>query len=259
MSKSAARPDDARRPRVWLRRWHRWLGVAAAIFVLLLSVTGIALNHGSELQLDRRYVSWPWLLDAYGIHAPEPSASFTDRGRRATLLGHRLYLDAREIAADVDTLAGLVVVDGIVVVASGAALLVLTPDGDLVQRIALGSDLPRPVRRIGRTGERVVLAGGGGRYRSDAEVTHFQPWSGSADADVAWSLETVVPSEELAGLQAQYLGRGLTLERMLTDVHSGRIATVAAPYIMDIIAVLLIVLSSTGLILWLRNGRRGNR
>ncbi|MDX1499627.1 MAG: hypothetical protein R3176_07005, partial [Woeseiaceae bacterium] len=68
---------------------HRWLGLAAVLFVLLLSVTGIALNHGSDWGLDRRYVSWDWAIAALGVRAPAPAASFADREHRVTQLGGR--------------------------------------------------------------------------------------------------------------------------------------------------------------------------
>ena len=50
-----------RRPRLvgLLWHWHRRLGVIAAFFVLVLSVSGIVLNHSSELGLDRSFVDSP--------------------------------------------------------------------------------------------------------------------------------------------------------------------------------------------------------
>lgn len=39
--------------RTWVRRLHRWAGVVALVFVLLLAATGIALNHTDEWRLDQ--------------------------------------------------------------------------------------------------------------------------------------------------------------------------------------------------------------
>ena len=38
-----------------MRSLHRSMGAAIALFVLLLSITGILLNHSSDLKLDKRY------------------------------------------------------------------------------------------------------------------------------------------------------------------------------------------------------------
>ena len=62
-----------RRPRLvgLLWRWHRRLGLLAALFVLVVAVTGIVLNHTSGLALDRRFVDWSWLNAVYGDHSGE--------------------------------------------------------------------------------------------------------------------------------------------------------------------------------------------
>ena len=36
---------NQRKPTRQWRRWHRWLGLAVALPVLVLSVTGVLLNH----------------------------------------------------------------------------------------------------------------------------------------------------------------------------------------------------------------------
>jgi hypothetical protein len=56
----------------------------------------------------------------------------------------------------------------------------------------------------------------------------------------------------LDSLQGQYRGRGLSFERVIADVHSGRIVTITGPYLMDAVAILLIILSITGIAMWLR-------
>ena len=64
----------------------------------------------------------------------------------------------------------------------------------------------------------------------------------------------------LESLSRDYRGRGLSWERLLADLHSGRILGAAGTYFMDFIALSLIVLSMTGLFQWRRrrngNGRR---
>ena len=57
-------------------------------------------------------------------------------------------------------------------------------------------------------------------------------------------------------LRAQYRGRGLTVERVLADVHSGRIFARAGTLIMDAVAVFMIVLSLSGFVLWIQHSRR---
>ena len=60
----------------WISRWHGNLGVFAAVLVVILIITGIALNHTERLQLDSKFVNESWLLDWYGMGPDKPPISF---------------------------------------------------------------------------------------------------------------------------------------------------------------------------------------
>ncbi|MDA0681583.1 MAG: PepSY domain-containing protein [Proteobacteria bacterium] len=235
-----------------LRRCHRWIGITVAVFVLLLSCTGIALNHGGDWKLDDRYVAAPWLLDAYGVHAPSEYASFVDRESRVTLLGQRLYLGDREIAESFDALTGMTSLITLVLVTSRDRAFLFTADGELVEDMDLSTQLPEPVERVGRAGERAVVVSGGLMYRTNADITAFELWADSTTTEVAWSAASEGPASLLKSLKTQYRGRGLSLERFIADIHSGRVVSIAGPFLMDAVAILLIILSLSGLLMWLR-------
>lgn len=250
--------------RAWLRRAHRWFGLAALLFVLFLSVTGIALNHTSAWQLDERYVSWSWLLDVYGIEAPAPAASFAAGDHRATLLGGRLYVDGRELARGIEALAGVVVTGDFVVVASEEDAFLLTATGELVERMSLRDTLAATIGAVGIADGRVVLRSGDAIFRFDEQLVTPEPWIADAYPGVRWSTSTPPAPGQLAAIEDMYRGRGVTVERLLEDLHSGRIFTRFGPFVMDVIAVLLILLSLTGLLMWMRrggfvNGNNGSR
>lgn len=244
--------------RVWLRRLHRWFGLAALLFVLLLSVTGIALNHASAWRLDQRYVSWSWLLDAYGIEAPAPAASFADGDHRATLLGTRLYVDSRELARDIETLSGLVQTKRFVVVATGEEVFILTAAGELVDRLSVVDVLNGKISAIGVVDSQVVLRGDGDSYGFDKDLLELRSLTGKDAPHARWSEASPVPLPERELLEERYRGRGLAVERLLVDLHSGRIVTRLGTYVMDAAAILLILLSLTGVVMWLQSMRNGN-
>ena len=255
MTISRPKANGSARLRIWLRRFHRWLGVALVFFVLLLAVSGISLNHSEDWGLDRRYLGWSWLLDAYGIEAPPPSASFVDGSHRATLLGGHLYVNGVDIAQDVEALAGLAVLDPLVIVGSGDAAYILTTAGEFVESIELAAELPAPVARVGSVDGTAIIESDGRLYRSDPDITAFEPWDAGSNDGVRWSSATPPDAAELEVLKNLYRGRGLTVERVLADLHSGRILKVPGPLLMDLVAVLMIVLSVSGLIMWRQQAR----
>jgi len=240
-----------------LRRLHRWLGLTVVLFVLLLSATGIALNHSSDWGLDQRFVRWNWAHSILGIRVPEVAASFTDDGHRVTQLGRRIYFDTSEISQEVESLAGFVVLDAFAVIATADAVLLLQVDGKFVQRLDLSADGATPVRRIGLLhGQPVIEADG--YFIGDAEVTHFEPWPAADEADVAWSVASAPAPAEIGLLEDLYRGRSLTVERLLVEVHSGRILATAGPVMLDVVAVGLVVLSLSGVVAGLSRGGRKN-
>ena len=212
-----------RRPPRWFRRGHRWVGVSLLVFVLFLAITGITLNHSADLGLDRRYVSWSWILDAYGMGPPEPYA-------------------------------GRVMLGSLAVVGDGKRVHVLLASGELVESIDLGASLPGSIGRVGRVDDRAVLQSGGSLYRSDEDVTVFEAWAEGAASDVSWSAEVEPDAAGLEALQTAWRGRGVTVERFLLDLHSGRILNFPGTLLMDIVAACLILLGVSGLVLARRRG-----
>jgi len=58
-----------------LYRWHRRAGIIAALFVAMLSITGIALNHNVDWGLNQKIVDNEIILSIYGV-APEAQSDF---------------------------------------------------------------------------------------------------------------------------------------------------------------------------------------
>ena len=247
-------PDHIRRHRL-LWTWHRRIGIVAALLVLILSITGVALNHTEGLRLDQRYVTSAWLLDWYGIDLPDDGESFAVAAGRVSLLGDRLYFDDTPVDGLIDELVGAAQAgDMIVAVVDGDAILI-TPQGELVERLGAESGMPPGVTAVGtREDGRVVVRSGAGIYSADEQLLGWV-LAEPADTPVRWSRPDPLPDGLRAALRQDYRGRILPLERILLDLHSGRLFGRWGIWLMDGAAVLLIALALTGGWLWF--GRRG--
>jgi len=244
----------------WFPRLHRWLGLGALIFVLILSFTGIALNHSTQWSLDRRFIGSEWLLRVYGIDAPAPSASFEAGGHTVALLGERLYFDELELVAGVTQLVGAIATTSQVLIGTTSSLLLVASDGRLIEQVAVAGLLPGALDGLGRIGEAIALRAGPGLFVTDPDLLQIEPWQGGDESAVDWAVSMPLDPARLDGLQQLYRGRGLTLERLLLDLHSGRIAGSVGRLLLDAAGVALIALSMLGLALWLnRRPRRVKR
>ncbi|HAD08812.1 MAG TPA: hypothetical protein DCF62_04970 [Porticoccaceae bacterium] len=243
-----------------LKRWHRRLGLCAALFVLVLAATGLTLNHTSELDLDSKQLNWSVLLAWYGIESSSDLYSFPLGQQLVTLVGEELFVDTREIAHCSGQLSGAQRLpgSGLAVLACGDELFVLTPELELVERLGSAHGLPSPLSRIGLAEAKLVISNGARFFWADIETLSWEavPEAGQAIQDVAqWSSARATPPELSEALGKHFVGEGLSLERILLDIHSGRILGGWGVYLMDAMAIVFIVLAVSGLLMWRREAK----
>lgn len=235
--------------------WHRYVGLTAAIFVVLLASSGIALNHTDRLALDSTFIHSRWLLDWYGIKAPDSALVVTIPPGGLTLLGTKLYFNAQPLEGDYQTLLGAVATSEIAVAAVDHDLLLMTLQGAYLERLSKGDGAPDEIEGLGLdTQGRLIVTTKTGMYRADGQLLDWQPWSGSAES-VAWSTPQPISGKYIAEIQSDYLGRILPWERIVLDFHSGRLFGGIGPWLMDAAAVLMLFLACSGVFLWWKRPR----
>jgi hypothetical protein len=232
--------------------WHRYMGICAALFVAVIAITGLLLNHTEDFQFDHRYVNSDWLLDWYGIKAPDTLLSFAAHDRYVTLMGEHLYLDHREVDGEYRRLVGAVYLDDLFAAAVSDSILLLTARGDIVERLSSEDGVPAGIRNIGVDGEgRLVTRSSHEYYQADSDFLKWRRWEQDPES-VRWARPATLDTRLARSLQQHYRGEVLPMERVILDVHSGRIFGSAGPWVFDIAALLLILLSLTGTFIWLR-------
>lgn len=227
------------------------LGIASCVFLLLIAVTGLALNHADRLALSQRSAALPFVLAIYGVDAPPIDAAYAAAGSVIALAGGFVAVDENIVAETRDLLGAVTVRDGILAVTADE-LLLFTPDGQLVERASPA--LPAGARRLGSDGDTAVIDAGAQQFHVDTATMTLKPATASP-RDPAWAQATVVADERAQQLGAAVLGRTLNWSRVLNDVHSGRVLPGAGPVIADLAALCLVYLAVSGLYLGLRRNR----
>lgn len=235
--------------------WHRYVGLTAALFVIVLAASGIALNHTEGLALDSRFVQSRWLLDWYGIDAPDSALAASTPQGRVALLGTKLYFNDKPQQGEFEALYGAVTKDGMLIVAIDHDLLLLTAQGEYLERLSEGDGAPGEIEGLGvDTDGQLIVSTTTGLFRADSQLLDWQPWSGAADS-VSWSTPQPITGTGITALQADYLGRILPWERVMLDLHSGRLLGGFGPWLMDAAAVLMLFLAGSGVFIWWKRQR----
>lgn len=234
--------------------WHRYFGLAAALFVLILATTGLLLNHSEDMRLDRRHVQSAWLLDWYGISAPTIRVSYEVNGHWVSETGGYIYWNEGVLEGLQPPLRGAVAFQNGVVVATAHTLWWLTPEGKGIAKLGSLDGLPSGIESIGLHNGVVALHTAQGDYLGDRELLTWTP--GAALAAMQWAAPATPPADLLDRLARAQRSEGLTLERVMLDLHSGRLFGRYGVYVMDGAALLMVLLAITGVWHWAQRKRR---
>jgi hypothetical protein len=225
--------------------WHRRLGLLALLLVFVLSITGIMLNHTEALKLDERTVSSDILMDWYGINPQGPAKKFSTASHWLAHWDQQLFLNGERLQTSAQTVHGMIETADMLAVALDQQLLLMDFDGELIELMPLQT----AISRIGLSENRLALLDKNDQfYLADRHISQLHKQSIQA---TQWSDAEHVEDEQLEQLKLLYRGKGLDLERLVLDLHSGRLFHPTwGVYIMDASAIIMMFLGLSGIWVW---------
>jgi hypothetical protein len=231
------------------------MGIMAAGFMLLVAVTGVLLNHTEYFQFDSQHVKSDDVLDWYGIKAPDDLLSFVTNERYITLMGEHLYIGELEAPGEYKKLIGTVSSNGMLIIAADDQILLMTPAGEMIERLDEKDGVPAGMKRVGVDQSGLfVIESGIDLYTSKDDFLSWQHWAGDK-TEIRWATPAATGNALKKMLQYHYRGEVLPVERVLLDLHSGRFFGPLGPWLIDASAVLLALLSLTGTWMWIKRRR----
>lgn len=247
----------------FMRHWHARLGVFTAVFFLLLALSGVALNHTDALGLAKRDIHAAWLMRWYGLKPLLPASAYLFKEGYVVESGKRWIMDGKVLAGHGtnQVLVGAASWGNMRAVASTNDLYLYMRDGQLIDHLS-GASLPSAkINQLGVLGadanSQLVLQTAQGNFVT-MDGLAWQRLSAEklkATELPIWAREQALPAslkEKLNGV----LAPSLPLERIVLDTHSGRIFGRYGVLVMDAVAIGLIVLSLSGVWIYLRSRRR---
>lgn len=231
------------------RRWHKRAGLFSAFVVLLLSITGICLNHTAELGLGGKSVRSATLLAFYGQTPPEIHTQKLILNNTEYYLsdaGGEVFLDTRPLTHCAQELVGAVDTGQFWVLACDTELFLYTYELELIESMDVGLGLPVPVTRIQICGVNVCVHSEAESYAIELDGLHVSRVRSLISPPVFVSTPIIIQNEILD----QYTGSVITWERVVLDVHAGRFLGSVGPWLMDFVALLFIFLAVSGIYIW---------
>jgi hypothetical protein len=241
-----------------LREWHRKLGIIAAFFIIFLSVSGVALNHTTALSLAHQPISNTWLLDHYGIAPPSDVRFYQKSSLQVTnnllWLNNSLLLEsASDIVAATFISSAQDSNSQNILVVSGNQIYLFNQQGDLIDQLGEELGVPQNINALNVDNNSVIISTSTGYFQSDTDFLEWHQITFVVEPE--WIKPIKASEQAKANAELLYRSQFLTVERIILDAHSGRILGLFGVLFMDAVAVLLILLSISGVYIWIRYAR----
>ncbi|GGI71251.1 PepSY-associated TM helix domain-containing protein [Shewanella gelidii] len=234
-----------------LRPWHRRIGILSALFILLLASTGILINHSHDLGIDRSHVHSEWLLDYYGIKPPQQINVLQLTPQLIAAADNQLWFGSQRIMDSDSSFVGIATFEQGYAIANQQTITLLSLNGQIIETQDSSSGLPEQITAIGTSGQQIWVQGQQRLFLADQDFIEWQP--ATPLAPIAWF--SARPQHQLAPQQRATINLNtramhLSWERVLLDLHSGRLFGDLGRWFMDLAALALIFISVTGFVIW---------
>ncbi len=233
----------------YIRRWHYLLGLFAAIWFILLSVSGFLLNHTAELKLKQRFITTDWMLEHYGIKVLPILNGFKLRDQLwLTHSKNSLFLNDVILDNNIQQLQGAVLFqEQFITILADNMLFLLTLKGELIEKL---NYLPADPQNIGIFENQVILKTKDSYFVTNETFSHWKPFEKIEQVNLS-TLE-ILPINLKENINKNNKLGLLNIEKFLLDLHSGRIFGWWGVYVMDAMGLILLWLAGSGGWLWLK-------
>ena len=231
------------------------MGVFATLFLIVLAVTGIVLNHTEFFRLDHIKLQHPLILKRYGMMSLEEIRSYQiHETEQLVHFGDTLYYNEQMIAKADDPLA---ILDGsmLTAIVTKHSIVQVTRSGELIEKMNTDQLPFTEIIFAGWSKEHnPVLRTDEGDFVADADWIDLIPYKGNLLIEPLSELD--LSTAEKVAFSKRFQGDGISLYRVILDLHSGRLFGIGGRTMMDLSALAIILLILSGIGGWVRKSKR---
>ena len=205
------------------------------------------LNHTEELKLDESVIESDLILNWYGINPQGTPINYKAEDIWVSQWNQQFFFNGLNFYSHKEKLQGLVKINDITAIALEKFVLLVDNEAEIIELMPVTSS--QTIKKIGVIENKIALLDvSNNMYISNSD---FTTWKNYELKSIKWATPFTLSEIQTATLKKGYRGQGLNLERVILDLHSGRIFNDKwGVYIMDISALLMMLLGISGLWVW---------
>lgn len=234
-------------------RYHKFIGISLAIWLLIMVVTGVLLNHSNDLELDKASITNKTILKVYGVKQPENGFSFLiKKNIFIHQFGEKLFFN-QKVIENVGQISEKVLVasnNQDIFIYWNQHVVLLTLDGELIEyneffsvenAIAIGTDEAKSF----------YLKTKEGLFSGNSDDLEFVP-SVMVDEKIKWHKSVPLTEEMIKRFSLTISYEGFTWERLLLDIHNGNVFGYFNKYLIDFLSFAFLGLIFSGIYIWFK-------
>ena len=195
-------------------RIHRLLGITLAFFILILSITGTLLQHAEDFNIRNNYAPSSVAKNFYNIK-PCKIYSYEYDNNWISMCNRDLYFNEKKIASGIDDINSVYLNSGKYHIHYDNHKIVVNSDSSI------------------------------------EEMGHTNP-NENIDKNVVLKIDLISENQKKI-IENKSLSKTITYERIVVDLHSGRLFGSFGVTLVDLVTIGIILLSITGAYSWIRH------
>lgn len=249
---------DIKKSIIFNLRWHRRIGLSLFFMVIFLAITGFALNHSPGLKLNKIQLTNNWLLSWYGFEQPEINGYNLSGNWLYHNGGNQLFYNQKMVGSCQAPLQSAGKTVQLVLALCDDSLLLLSPQGQLIERFSHFQGLPTAVNQIKISDEIIFLSDTSNNFIFNPESLIVTAIDKTPVGSLSITAEAL-PDSQFADVISTGNGASISMETLILDLHSGRFFGNAGVLFVDIVGLLMCILAITGLWAWINHQRLRKR
>ena len=238
------------RVRQFVRKFHKWIGLIASVWLLLLASTGFLLQHSQKWQLDQKYINNAAILKFYGIG--EQFIAFKQGNKQLIQLDNQLIQNNKVTIKLEENINSALYHQDYWIIATDTQIIWVDEKGQIIQTLDEIDGLNVPINKIGKqskNGNQEII------YKSQDQTFNIESeliQTNDATALIEWP--KIYTNQNIKEKSIKLSSKDyLSFEQFIFDIHAG----ITTPSLLnDIAAISLIILSISGIFLFFRKRKR---
>lgn len=217
------------------------LAVCFSVLTLLLLI----LNHADRLNLDEVKLNYPVLMQHYNVAHLKSDTGFLVANQVISGMQQQLFVDDQPIVTIHRPLVGAIEMDYIFIVATDDSLILINKDRtELLEQLGHGKGIPGQIQNIGLHYNAPILQTRSGMWRGNFML---DKWELVTLDGVSWSQAEPLPANTQVALANYFIGDGLPVKTLLTDLFSGRVFGSYGIWLIDLVLLFTLVFIICGI------------